>query len=133
MSRAILVWLTAVLCLISAGQTLMAQTDSAPKKDETCDGPIYKAKEVTKRAKVTRLADPDIPFEVLSKVKGIVQIRAAFCKNGKVTNIEVIRGLPYGVTDKVIEAALKTKFKPAEKDGHPVSQYFVRELKLHVD
>lgn len=76
------------------------------------------------------MIDPDIPAEALTKVTGLVQIRAVLCVTGKVTDIEVIRGLPYGVTESVIRALLKTKFEPAEKDGQPVSQYLVREVRL---
>jgi|SRR5215213_1288105 len=132
MSGKILVCLAVLLGFSFAGQTLLAQAAGQSKSNaEICDGPIYKGTEVTKKAKVTRLEDPDIPVEALRKVRGLVQIRAVFCLTGKVTNIEVIRGLPYGVTESVIEAVLKTKFKPAERDGLPVSQYFIREVKLN--
>lgn len=132
MNRKILVSIAVLLGLTFAGQPLLAQTAGQSKNNaEVCDGPIYKGNEVKKKAKVTRLVDPDISTEALRKVRGLVQIRAVFCLTGKVTNIEVIRGLPYGVTESVIEAVLKTKFKPAEKDGQPVSQYFIREVKLN--
>jgi TonB-like protein len=133
MSRRILVCLAVLLGASFAGQPLLAQTAGQGKSNaESCDGPFYKVTEVTKKAKVTRLVDPDISVEALRKARGLVQIRAVFCLTGKVTNIEVIRGLPYGVTESVIEAVLKTKFKPAERDGQPVSQYFIREVKLNV-
>jgi protein TonB len=38
-----------------------------------------------------------------------------------VKHIEVVKGLPDGLTDKAIEVAQKIKFKPARKDGKPVS------------
>jgi len=51
-----------------------------------------------------------------------VVLTAVFCKSGRVTDIRVIEGLPYGVTEQAIEAARQTQFTPAEKDGQPVSQ-----------
>jgi Gram-negative bacterial TonB protein C-terminal len=117
--------------LISVGSRVVAQTTSQNKnKPEVCDGPVYKGNEVTKKAKISRLVNPYIPVDALKEVTGLVQIRAVLCVTGKVTNIEVIKGLPYGVTESVIKALLKTKFKPAEKDGQPVSQYFTREVRL---
>jgi hypothetical protein len=51
-----------------------------------------------------------------------VVLTAVFCKSGRVTDIRVIEGLPYGVTEQAIEAARQTEFTPAEKDGEAVSQ-----------
>lgn len=50
-----------------------------------------------------------------------------FCSTGKVTNIEVIQGLPYGLTEKAVESSSEIKFEPAEKDGELVAQRFRRE------
>jgi TonB family protein len=43
-----------------------------------------------------------------------------FGADAKVTDIQVVRGLPYGLTEKAVEAAKRIKFKPAEKDGKAV-------------
>jgi hypothetical protein len=56
-------------------------------------------------AKVIRMAPPDIPPDVLLKVKGRVQLRAVFCASGKVTDIAVIRSLPDGAMESVIQGA----------------------------
>jgi len=111
-----------------------AQNSSSNQPNcELCDGPIYKANEVTKKAKITRTVDPDIPVDLLKKVGGVLQIRAVLCSTGKVTNIEIIKSMPYGINEIVIKALLKTKFKPAEKDGQAVSQYVIREIELGGD
>ena len=54
-------------------------------------------------------------------VQGTVVLRVVFHVNGKITDIKVIRDLPYGLTENAIEAAKKIRFKPAVKDGKPVS------------
>jgi len=56
-----------------------------------------------------------------NQVNGVVVLRALFTADGKVTEIEVIRGLPDGLTEKAIEAARKIRFNPAIKDGVAVS------------
>lgn len=96
--RAILVLFTVLLTPVVISRSATKSAVQVKKKPEACDGPIYKATEVTKKAKVTRLVDPDINVDVLMEVVGNVQIRAVFCLNGKVTNPEVIQGeeLPYG-------------------------------------
>ena len=44
-----------------------------------------------------------------------------FGVDGQISDVRVIRGLPYGLTQKAIEATRKIRFEPAMKDGQPVS------------
>jgi TonB family protein len=48
-----------------------------------------------------------------NRVEGDVRLIVAFRSNGKIGNIDVIEGLPDGLTDKAIEVAKAIKFKPA--------------------
>ena len=54
-------------------------------------------------------------------VQGTVVLSVVFNANGKITDIKVIRDLPYGLTENAIAATKKIRFKPAVKDGKPVS------------
>ena len=54
-------------------------------------------------------------------VQGTVVLHIVFNANGKITDIKVIRGLPYGLNENAIDAAKKIRFKPAMKDGKPIS------------
>ncbi len=56
-----------------------------------------------------------------NKVQGTVVLNVVFTGDGRVTNIRVVRGLPDGLTEKAIEAAQKIRFRPAVKNGSPVS------------
>ncbi len=90
---------------------------------ETCDGPVYLAREVSRRATIGSREIPGMTREALSHdVHGRVVIEAVLCHTGKVTDVQVIESLPDGMTEKAVEAALTTKFTPAEINGHPVSQ-----------
>jgi protein TonB len=51
-----------------------------------------------------------------------------FSSTGEVTNVQVISGLPYGLSDKAIEAAKKTKFVPAMKNGKFVASWMQMEM-----
>lgn len=57
----------------------------------------------------------------INRVQGTVVLRAAFAVNGEMQDIRVISGLPDGLTHKAIEATRKIRFKPATRDGEPVS------------
>jgi len=54
-------------------------------------------------------------------VQGTVILSIVFNVNGKITDIKVVRGLPHGLNENAIEATKKIRFKPAVKDGKPVS------------
>jgi TonB family protein len=56
-----------------------------------------------------------------NRIQGVVVLNVVFTADGRITSIRVVRGLPDGLTEKAIEAALKIRFNPAVKDGVPVS------------
>jgi TonB family protein len=55
------------------------------------------------------------------KLQGSVVMNVVFGSFGDINSIRVVRGLPDGLTEKAVEAALKTRFTPGMKDGKPVS------------
>ena len=58
---------------------------------------------------------------VKAKVQGVVLLRAVIRKDGRVTDLEVLRGLGYGLDEKAIEEiATKWKFRPGTYKGKPV-------------
>jgi len=58
-------------------------------------------------------------------------LRLILAADETVKHIEVIKGLPDGLTDKAIAVAEQIKFKPAKKDGKPVSVWV--EVEYHFD
>jgi TonB family protein len=113
------VWQALMVLLIVF--TFANAQDSAD--EDNCTGPVYKGKEVTRRAKITSYPAPDIPKDRrATEVEGQVVLDVVACKDGRITNIEVVQRQPYGTTEAAIKAARKVKFRPAEKDGQVVSQ-----------
>lgn len=47
-------------------------------------------------------------------------------------NVFVVRGLPHGLTETAIGAAVRIRFEPAQKDGRAVSQYVVLEYNYNI-
>jgi outer membrane biosynthesis protein TonB len=43
-----------------------------------------------------------------------------FGETGQINNIRVIRGLPYGLTERAIAAARQIRFEPAHLEGRKV-------------
>ncbi len=56
-------------------------------------------------------------------VTGDVLVRAVIDEGGEVTGVEVLRGLPYGMTEAAVEAIQRWKFAPATRRGQPVAVY----------
>ena len=54
---------------------------------------------------------------------GKLVLQMILAASGQVTNITIVKGLPYGLNEKGIEAMLLIKFRPAMKDGEFVSQW----------
>jgi protein TonB len=59
-------------------------------------------------------------------------VRAILAADETVKHIEVITGLPNGLSESAIAAARQIKFKPARKDGKPVSVWVEVEYHFQV-
>lgn len=84
---------------------------------------VYNGEKLTRRVLITSRPEPEMTVE--SRMRGItgkVVLRAVFAADGKVKNIRVVSGLPYGLTERAVRAAGRIKFEPAVKDGRFVSQ-----------
>jgi TonB family protein len=94
---------------------------------------VFSQRDVTTRAVITRRPDPVYTEEARqNQVSGTVLLRMVLRANGEVTNISVVRGLPNGLSERAIDAARQIKFKPAQKDGHVVSQYVLIEYSFSI-
>jgi len=83
-----------------------------------------KIQEVTRKAQIVSRPEPQYTEEARkNSVTGEVMLRAVLSADGRVTNIQPMKRLPDGLTEKAIAAARLIKFTPAEKDGRAVSQY----------
>ena len=103
---------------------------------EVADGEkVWTGKEVIVRAVIKTKPLPGYPRGARPyRVEGQVKLRIILGADGRVRDeIDVLEGLPHGVTDEAIKAARKIEFEPAQKDGRPVSQYVtvIYNFKLH--
>jgi TonB family protein len=93
---------------------------------------VYSGKDVRTKARVEKKPKPKYTKDARKdKIEGTVILRCVFASNGKVTNIQVVSGLPDGLTENAIKAAQEIKFKPATKDGKPVSMWMQLEYNFN--
>lgn len=97
---------------------IVQQTESKLAQDEE---KIYEGK-ADLRPVITYRENANYTKEARdNKVEGNIVLSAVFRRNGKVTDIRVLRGLPHGLTEQAIATVERIRFEPAMKDGQPVS------------
>jgi len=77
-----------------------------------------------KKVKILEQPQPAYADEARrNDVAGKVVIAARFHKDGTISSPAVVEGLPYGLTEKALEALSRIKFVPAEFKGRKVTVY----------
>ena len=61
-------------------------------------------------------------------IQGRVRLKATVDENGRTMNIRVVNVLGYGLDEKAIECLRQWRFRPATRDGDPVSVPVTVEL-----
>jgi protein TonB len=89
---------------------------------------IFSSKLVDTRAMIIAQPKPSYTKEARRLgVQGFVILKVALSGSGQISRIRVVKRLPAGLTENAIRAACKLEFKPATKDGKPVSQWIAVE------
>ena len=114
-----------MLLVLTPVYIAQAQVQYKPQSSltPTCEGRIYTSKDLLsgQKARITSRRFPIIPTQALqNNVYGRVVLEAVLCRNGQVTDVQVIEGLPHGMTEAAIQSALGTRFTPAEMNWHTV-------------
>lgn len=100
-----------------------AQNVNPNREEETCHGPVFSGRALWRRATITSRPIPTMTEEALAHdVHGRVVLEAVLCRTGRVTDLRIVESLPYGMTEKSLEAVRQIKFTPAEMNWHTVSQ-----------
>jgi TonB family protein len=94
---------------------------------------VFTGRDVTTKARLLSKPEPQYTEEARkNQITGTVVLKVVFASSGQVTNIQTMRGLPYGLTEKAIAAARQIKFTPATKDGHQVSMWMQLEYNFNL-
>lgn len=108
-------------------------SESVQSGSYTAGERFYTGREVDTKARLISKPEPTYTNKARSKqITGTIVLKCVFAADGTVTNIYVFAGLPYGLTEKAIEAARKIKFIPATKDGRNVSMWMQLEYNFNL-
>ena len=93
----------------------------------------YVGREVTQKARLAMRPEPAYTEDARQNgITGTVVFKCIFKYDGSVVNIRTVSGLPYGLTQKAIEAAKRIRFIPAVKDGKHVSMWMQLEYNFNL-
>src|SRR5262249_482356 len=94
---------------------------------------VFKGRDVTEKARLLTRPEPRYTADARKhEITGVVILKCVFASNGQVTNISVVAGLPYGLTEQAIIVARQIKFTAAMKDGKPVSMWMQLEYNFNL-
>ena len=94
---------------------------------------IYTSKETDERVQILKKPLPRFSRDARRHLtRGYVILRAILAADETVKHIEIITGLPDGLSESAIAAARQIKFKPAIKDGKPVSVWIELEYQFRI-
>jgi len=112
------------------GESPASTTNSSSTPDPNR---VYTGREVSEKARVVSKPQPSYTEEARPKqIAGTVVLKVVFSARGTVENIRVVSGLPYGLTERAIEAARSIRFTPAKKDGVAVSMWMQLEYNFNL-
>ena len=92
--------------------------------------PPSSAAEATEAAVLVSHGEPSYPERARrAGIEGIVELEVSIAADGFVTNVEVVRGLPFGLSESAAKAVRRWKYRPARgRDGPVASRKAVRIL-----
>lgn len=101
---------------------LTANSPANSPADDGCLSPTYRRADVTQMALMKdQLQVPYTAEAVQNKVEGRIVLQFVVCSSGRVSDITTSEVLPFGLTERAIEALAKVRFQPALIGTQPVS------------
>jgi TonB family protein len=106
---------------VSQTMSILWLPEAKSKKGEAEDR-VFANNEVDQKARIISKSEPSYTESArVFGITGTIVLRAVFSKTGTVSDIQVVKRLPHGLTERCVEAARVIQFVPAQKDGMPVS------------
>ncbi len=66
----------------------------------------------------------------MARIQGIVLLQAILDTEGEVTHLQVLKGLPNGLTESALETVAIWRYKPATRNGRPVAVYLNLQIRF---
>ena len=93
--------------------------DGPPPVEPT--GPIRVGGDVKPPVKINAPAPQYTEIARKARIQGVVIVEAIIEKDGTVSNVKVLKGLPMGLDQAAVDAVKSWRFQPATLNGKPVA------------
>jgi len=101
-----------------------------PDDSQSQSAPVIVGKDADRKVVVLTKPEPSYTESARQAgTKGAVVLKAVFTSTGGIRDVEVISGLPFGLTEKALAVVKQIRFVPAMKDGQLVSVHL--QLEYH--
>ena len=87
-------------------------------------GPIFVTGDVQKPEKISDVQPQYSEIARKARIQGVVILQTIIDKDGNITDIKILKGLPMGLSEAAVNAVSQWKYKPATLNGKPVAVYF---------
>jgi TonB family protein len=67
-----------------------------------------------------------------ARIQGVVVLECTIGKEGSVTSVKTLRGLPLGLTEAAEDAVRKWRFKPSTLNGKPVEVLYILTVRFNL-
>jgi TonB family protein len=95
---------------------------SNSSEGEECPSPFYRPSGVTQMALMKEQLQVSYTADAVeNKVEGKIVLQLVVCSDGRVSDISIDEPLPFGLTERAIEAIRQVRFQPALLGTQPVS------------
>ena len=104
-----------------------------PDDSQSQPGPVIVGRDADRKVVVLTKPEPSYTDSARQAgTKGAVVLKAVFASTGGVRDVEVVSGLPFGLTEKALAALKQIRFVPAMKNGQLVSVYLQLEYNFNL-
>lgn len=96
------------------------------------EGPLHLAAHIEKPVRLHAVQPRYTEIARKTRTQGVVILQTVIDVEGRVTDVEVLRGLPMGLTEEAVRAVREWRFEPARLDGRPVAVYFTLTVRFEL-
>lgn len=114
-------------------ETLRFYANVAVDEGKLIESGVLNPNDVTTKAIILSKPSPEYTESARqAQVSGTVVLQMVLASDGQVKHILVLRWLSHGLVNTAERAARQIKFRPAIRDGHPVSQFVRVEYNFNI-